>query len=305
MRVTDLTSPSFTEADVVGVEIQIRQAQKTSKIDHMKVLGFGEVSVAVGWPSDAPKMVLKRMVPGTNTAESQADLDNVQAFIDHIEARGGAVVPTTLELHTRADDGKAIPYLIQPAIPKELMAETVLETDTPVPDHPILVALHDYVRDVSTDDFTIDPQLANFAWDGERLSIFDVSTPMIWDADGKLDMRLDSILYALPQILRPVATKSLEDIMGYYRGLHGSLTQTCVFLRRTGLDDWAEAARQTFNTRLDTPIDADEVNSRFESQVKEFPRVKQMAKMRRFWVRNVRRQEFEYIITDSFSGQVL
>jgi len=305
VKVTDLQPARFTDADLAEVESMIRIAQRTSSIDHMNVLGFGEVSVAVGYPTENPTAVFKRMVPDGTADGPAADLDGVRRFIAHIEGRGGAVVPTELRLITRDDDQTVVPYLVQPAVPKELMAETTLKTETPAVDHPILVAIHDYVDTVSTDDFTIDPQLANFAWDGERLSIFDISTPMIWDANGKLDMRLDGIFYALPSILEPVARKGIEDIMEYYRGTFGSLTQTCVFLKRMGLDGWSDAARETFNARLDKPIDGDEVTRRYESQIKEFPRIKQMTKIQRWWATKVRRREFEYIITDSFNGKVL
>lgn len=304
-RVTDLALPDFAESDLAEVERMIRFTQRTRELGDMKVLGFGEVSVAVGWPVDDPKVVFKRMVPDGTDQGPKDDLAGVQQFIDHIEARGGAVVPTTLQTYRRPDDGTVVPFLVQPAIPKNLLAETTLATESPTVDHPILVALHDFVERVSTDEGTIDPQLANFAWDGEQLAIFDVSTPMIWDENGKLDMRLDAIFYALPTALRPVAAKGLDDIMGYYRGAHGSLTQTCVFLKRMGYDAWADAAIQTFNARLDTPIDSDEVNQRFESQKKEFPRIKKMAQIQRFWTQKIRRKEFEYIITDSFSGQLI
>jgi len=305
MKVSDLSPADFDTADLAVIEEQIRHAQLTGSIDHLTVLGFGEVSVAVGWPQANPTAVVKRLPPGSSAAGAEADLDAIRSFMRRVESRGGFVVPTALHTFSREDDAKVVPYLIQPAIPAELMAETVLANEPARVDHPMLVALYNFVTTVSTDDGTVDPQLANFAWDGEHLALFDLSTPMTWDATGKSTSRLESVTHALPAPLKPVARKAITDVMEYYRGPLNSLTQTCVFLKRMGLDDWAHAASETFNARLHEKIDPAEVATRYQRQSREFRRIKTLARLHRWWARNVQRQEFEFIITDSFTGEIL
>ncbi len=299
-----LTVPTLSDQDLLEVEEQVLVAVNTRSVDHLNVFGLGEISVAIGWPTDEPVAVVKRLIPNPDPQRTLSDIEQVRGFRSKIEERGGAVLPTDLRTVTR-DDGHVIPYMVQPAVPRAMLAETVLDNDQPVAEHPLLVALYDYVERVSTDRFSIDPQIPNFAWHEGGLWLFDFSTPQLYDADGNFAANFDSGLLTLPALVRPVASRQVSKIFEYYRSHTGALTQTIVFLKRIGADRWVEPALETFNARLSDPIHAATVEERYRAQVKEFPQLKRLVQIQRTWIERVRREQFEFIITDSFAGTIL
>ena len=78
-----------------------------------------------------------------------------------------------------------------------------------------------------------------------------------------------------------------------------------VFLHRVGADAWVGAAIETFNEVLEVPIDQRVVHERWEQNQKDFSRLKKLARLQRAWQETVRGRPFEYLITDSFAGEVL
>ncbi len=297
-------APEVSDTELNDVDRAIQRAQIERSVEHLRVLGLGEISVAVGWPTDEPLFVAKRLLPSHNRADAQRDVDMIIDFARRIEANGGRLVGTDVRVLDR-DGGGFVPYLLQPVIPGELLAERLLETETPAVDHPVLVALCNMVTEVNSADFAIDPQVPNFAWHDDELWLFDFSTPMTFDSEGRFNGNFDSGYRTLPAVLKPVLRREVAKIFGYYRSPTHALTQTVVFLKRIGADDWVDPAMATFNTRLPDPIDRAQVDALYERQIKEFPRLKQLARVQRAWQENVRRRPYEYLITDSFSGRVL
>ena len=296
--------PTLGDEDLAIVEEHFQKALRERSVDHLRVFGFGEISVAVGYPIDHPTAVLKRLPPNRDSAHADFQLSLIEDFRDSIVRRGGRIVPTEIRGFLR-DDGLIVPYIIQPVIPKEMLADTVIATDEPTVDHPILLALYDYVMQVGDNRLTIDSQITNFAWHDDQLWLHDMSTPHTYDALGKYDGDFSTGFQALPAVLKPLLQKEVAHIFEYYLSPTGALTQTAVFLKRIDADDWVQPALETFNARLDTPIEINEVNALYAKQLKEFPRLKQLARIQRAWQTHVRRKPYEILITNSFSGEIL
>ena len=56
-------APAVDDDELREVEQAIQRAQRDRSVDHLHVLGLGEISVAVGWPTETPRFVAKRLLP--------------------------------------------------------------------------------------------------------------------------------------------------------------------------------------------------------------------------------------------------
>lgn len=305
MNDTTYSLPSVSDDELLGLEAAIRHAQRNRSLDGLKVFGFGEVSIATGWPTAEPRFVAKRMLPMPERAAVDEPLAAIDEFASTLRSRGGTVLPYETR-RVQRDDGLHVGYVVQPIVAKADLAETTLKTDTPEAFHPLLVAVRDFVAQCSDDHMALDAQVPNFAWVNGELQLLDITSPAGFDADGGLiyaNAELSNQL--VPALLRPVLAKATVDVFELYRGVAGALTQVAVFLNRVQAEAWVDPAIETFNEILDTPIERSTVDERWAQNVKDFPKIKNLLKMQRAWQEKIRRRPFEYLITDSFSGEVL
>ncbi len=296
--------PVVTDDELNDLEGQIQEAQRRRSLDGLTALGFGEVSIAIGWPTGDPRFVAKRLIPLADQARIDGPLADIDNAIATVRERGCLVLPTETRRITRAD-GLYVAYVVQPVVAREHLAETTLEQDQPEVDHPLLVAVRDFAMACATDRYALDSQIPNFAWVDGKLWLIDVTSPLTFDEAGKLTWDTHMAKQMIPALLRPALQKMAQKIASDYLNPHGSLTQTVVFLKRIGADAWVEPAIETFNQTLDQPIDPEVVEQRWAQNVKDFPRIKNMLKLQRAWQEKVRRRPYEYLITDSFSGEIL
>lgn len=297
-------TPEATDQQLLELEALFQKAQKERSVDGLNVFGFGEVSIAVGFPSDEPSFVAKRLIPLPEKSRIDSALADIDNYINRIRQSGGSVLPTVTRRIERPD-GQHVAYVVQPIVPRECLAEVVLTNEEPQAGHPLLVAVRDFAMECVSDEMAIDTQIPNFTWVDGQVSLLDITTPATFDSSGTMtyDTYMSKQLVLLP--LRGALHKATEKVLGMYRGPHGSLTQTVVFLNRVGAQAWVEPAIETFNETLDEPIDPTEVKRRWDQNAKDFPRIKKMVQMQRAWQEKVRRTPFEYLITDSFTGEII
>ena len=130
------------------------------------------------------------------------------------------------------------------------------------------------------------------------------SWTFIWPTGDGPMFDVGNYLTAVPYVLRPAAMhltrKSAED----YRTARGVLQQTAVYLMRTDQHRWVEAAMECFNERLDRPLVRAEVDEACNRVVRDLPMIKRLARAQRLWATKVRKQRYEFFITNSFTGEI-
>ena len=304
---TDWELPRLSESELAAVERAILHAYDSRSVDHLCVLGLGELGLAIGWPADAPVAVCKRQAAGT-AAEVDADAERMRRYQAALEDRGARVLPTDLRSFD-AGGGRAVPYLVQPVVPKSALAENIIASDDPRPNHPLLVAVRDIVLNVVTDEphfgLSIDAQITNFAVDEQGPVLLDFTPPLIWDENGGPFYDIGAYLSAIPLPLRPTALKLTRRSGDRYRTARDTLRMTAVYLKRIGQERWIEQALTTFNERLDEPLRREVVDSTYDEMGKDLPMIKRLARVQRAWQTRVRRQRYEFFITNSFTGEIL
>ncbi len=305
MSTDPFTPPDVSDEELLALEARVQEAQRNRSLDGLTAYGFGEVSIALGWPTDEPRFVAKRLIPMAEAHRIDEPLAAIETLIGRVTDRGHRVLPTETR-RVRRPDGQHVGYVVQPIVPKGQLAETVLATDTPTVGHPLLVAVRDFVQACGGDDVMLDAQIPNFARVDGELWLLDVTSPARFEPDGTLiDPLADLSAQLVPAVLRPALGKATNDILQTYRGVHNQLTQVAVFLRRVDAEAWVQPAIETFNEVLDEPIDPAVVAEKWEKNQKDFPKIKKLLQIQRAWQEKVRRRPYEYLITDSFTGEVI
>lgn len=293
------------DATLEAAETAIADAIERRDASDLTVLGFGEIAVAIGWPAASPTAVLKRTVVYRERAHCQQHMDAVADYVARLGKRGAAVIPTTVYVVERAD-GRFVGYAAQPVVPKSLLAETVLESDEPRADHPLLTAVRDYTVAHATPELSVDMQIPNFAWDGERLVLLDITTPFMFTADGELDFELRPEIFGLfPAPMRRLALKEAMRIAHIYRSVPETLSFVVSLLYRIDQERWALAAAENFESELTEPLDLDAAETEHRRLVKVLPFLSRCSMVQRWWATKVRRRPYDFFITDSFSGDLL
>lgn len=298
--------PNVADDQILDVERAILHAFDERSTSALTILGLGELGLAVGWPTAQPLAVFKRQAPGP-IEQLDADMSRMRDFHRALVDAGARVIPTDIRTITNPD-GKKIPYLIQPVIAPDDLAENILAIADPRPDHPVLVSLRNTVMGIVRDDhrggLSIDAQVTNFAWDGEAVVSLDTTPPLIWEPSSGPMYEVGNYLTAVPRVLHGVATKMTMKAGDDYRTARGVLEMTAVYLLRIDLDHWVDAAISCFNETLDQPLDRTAVEAQFRRMMKDLPMIKRLARTQRFWATNVRRQRYEFFITNSFTGEI-
>jgi len=300
------TLPDVSDAELLELELSILNAFDSRTTDGLNILGLGELGIAVGWPTNAPRAVVKRQAPGP---EHQLDSDMTQMhdFRDSLIEAGAPVIATDIRAITNPY-GTKIPYLVQPVVDRDDLVENILANGNPMADDPILVSIRDtvasVVRDSSRGGLSMDAQVTNFAWDGEKVVLLDTTPPLIWGAGSGPMYEVGNYLTAVPFALRPVATALTKKSGDDYRTVRGVLKQTVVYLLRIDQERWVDSAITCFNEVLDTPLDRAEIDESFARVIRDLPTIKRLARVQRMWATKVRKQRYEFFITNSFTGEI-
>ena len=301
------SQPTLPRSELEEVERAVLHAYDTRSVEHLCVLGLGELGLAIGWPTEDPVVVCKRQAAGT-AAEVEADAERMHRYRAALEQRGARVLPT--EFHALDTGGdRRVPYLLQPVVPVPSLAENVIATDEPRPDHPLLTAVRDVVIDVVVDEpdfgLSIDAQITNFAVDERGPLLLDFTPPLIWDSTSGPFYDIGAYLSAIPLPLRPTALRLTRRSGDRYRTARDTLRMTAVYLKRIGQDRWIDAALSSFNDRLDEPLRREVVESTYQEMIRDLPTIKRLARVQRAWQTRVRRRRYEFFITNSFTGEIL
>ena len=100
------------------------------------------------------------------------------------------------------------------------LATSVLARTDPAAGHPLVDAVVTAAARTVTPRLGIDAQLSHWAWDRGELTYLDVTTPMLWDQDGRPLLDVSLLTQALPWVARgPLTRFVVPGILDTYRDL--------------------------------------------------------------------------------------
>lgn len=287
--------PAIPDVDLERVEAAIGRALDTDDHGELTVLGYGEVSVVVGWPAAAPTWACKRLPPFADMAAYRGYAALVEEYIGRLTASGVAVVDTDVRSLERPG-GSVVGYLVQPALDAEVLGPQLLRAADPAAGHPLIPAVVDSVLACTDGRTGVDAQLTNWAWINGRAVNLDVNTPFMWDESGRSVLDVDMFIAALPWIVRATQRRAVPKIIGRWSEPRWTLLDLAMNLHKDDLAAWIPQVLATANPHLDEPIEAGELEARYHKEASLWVRIHRLKRIDRWWQRHVRRRRYEFLV---------
>ena len=255
----------------------------------LPTLGYGEISLVLGWPVGAPAVACKRLPPFPGRAQFDAYRATLAAYVAALQAAGIRVVDTELQGVERAD-GTVAGYVVQPVLPADSLAPVVLRRADPSAGHPLVAEVVAAAAAAVAPRVGIDAQLANWTWDGAGLIYIDVSTPMLWSESGTPLLDLSLLARAFPAVLRaPLRRFVAPRILNGYRDLRGVYLDMTGNLIKERLEVWLPSFLDELNQLLDEPLTEAEVRAYYRSDARLWEALLRIRRLDRAWHRRTGR----------------
>ncbi len=285
--------------ELAELERMVSGALRKRDYSDLSIVGFGEISVGLGWPVDDPAWICKRMPPFT-VEEFAAYRTLVEDYLVALRAAGVAVIDTEVLGVERGND--IVGYLVQPLMPATTLGGAVLAEATPDPEHPYLQALASIVGRV-TDRVSVDAQVTNFSWDGETATLLDVGTPFMWNADGSLRLDMTPFAAMLPAPARSMMVKELTDVVARWKQPRSVGVDIVANLMREGLDDWVEPMIEVLaEAAPGERIRRAEAQAVFDEDLATFPKIVKLKKLQRAFRTRVQRKPYDFFVNSTYEG---
>ena len=289
--------PGSPQGDLLAaVEAAVQQALDSGREDHLRVLGHGEISLVIGWPSDDPVVACKRLpvFPSTTAAERYADV--FTRYVARLEQRGLRVVPSSVHFLGPGRDGRLVGYVVQPVLPAGSLGPDILRAAVPDPDHPLLTAVVAGVLGTVDARTGLDAQISNWSMVDETAQYLDVTTPILYDDSG-LELDVAVLIASYPWVLRPPLRRfAAPPIAAAYCNPRTVLLDLAANLHKERLAGWIPAVLEAANRELGAPLTTGEVDRYYRSNARLWEVMLRLRRADRWWQRRVRRRPYPFLL---------
>ncbi|MEI8238464.1 MAG: DUF6206 family protein [Actinomycetota bacterium] len=274
--------------DLAVVEATVGAAIRTGDESALQLLGHGEISIVLGWPSAAPQHALKRVPPFPSRAAAATYITACERNFELLRVAGVGIWPTTLHTLERAD-GRVVVYHRQPVADVSQLGTNVLRNAPSAGHHPFLEAVVVLTKAVTRPDVGFDVNAANWLWDGTTATQIDFTSPFLLDHTGK-DLQFDtsSFLREYPTIIKPVLRKELLKLIVRYTTPEGALNDMLSHLYKEGLEQWVDPTVDIARTHGVT-LDKVAAQKMLTDDAKLLPLLLKVKRTQRWWVHHTRR----------------
>ena len=277
--------PAFDLAfDFAEIEAAVAKAIRRRSTSELKLLGHGEISVVLGWPTSAPVAAVKRVPPFRDIARAQKYVEVCDDFFATLRAANIGIWPTTLHIHERPD-GRTVVYHQQPIADLTQLGTNVLRAASPASSHPMLDAIVDATARVCTRTLGFDCQLANWLWDGTTATQLDFTSPYAL-TESRDDLLYDTHIFMqeYPVVIRPYLRKEFTSLLRRFTSAEGALADMVSNMMKEGLDQWVDPAINTINSRLGLNLQREKAQWMYDNDRKLMPTVLKVKKVQRWWL---------------------
>lgn len=277
------------------LELEVQRALDHGDDSALAVLGYGEISLVLGWPSNQPRWACKRLPPFPSASAVDAYTSVLEEYLTELDACGVHVVRTEVQRVAMAD-GRTAVYCVQPALEPEEMAVAIVAGGGEDADR-LLGAIVEVIMDMVDERVGLDAQLSNWAMTDEGLTYFDVTTPMLRRADGSEALDTSIFLASLPWLLRaPVRRFVLPDIMERYHRPRTVVLDLAANLIKERLDDRIATVLAAAGDRLDPPLTVAQVRADYRSDARTWALLQSVRRADRVWQQRVRRRTYPFLL---------
>ena len=262
----------------------------------LRVLGYGEISLVVGWPDSRPEVACKRLPVFPSEAAAQRYSERFSNYLELLAQRG--VQPVRSAFGTvDAGGGRVAGYVVQPVLDSGELGPNVLRAAKPDAAHPVLTSVVESVSGVVDDRTGLDAQLSNWAYGDGALRYLDVTTPMCFDEDGRIELDIELFLAAYPWALRGVIGRFVAPgVISAYRDPRHVLIDLAANLRKEGLSEWIPPALEVINAQVSPTVTPEEVERYYRSDARLWEAMLKLRRADRWWQRRVRRRDYPFLL---------
>jgi hypothetical protein len=296
-----LASPPTTEelgdAELRELEGLVTRALAEGRESRLKVLGYGEISLVLAWPQVDPRFACKRLPVFGDRGRFERYQHTLEGYLGALRAAGIQPVDSTLE-PVEHQDGTVAGYVVQPMLPAETLAPNLLAETDPSRGHPLVAAVVEAAAKAVSPRLGLDAQLSNWAFGDGRLTYLDITTPMLWSADGRALLDIDLLVSPIPWLLRGAIKRLLVPrILDGYRNLAGVYFDLCGNLIKQGLESWLPAFLEQVNRQpLEQPMTVADVRRYYRSDARLWALLLRIRTLDRSWQRRVRRRPYPFLL---------
>lgn len=303
----DLSTGSWlTEAELSELEGRVCRALISGRVEGLEILGYGEISIVLGWQGRAGRFACKRLPPFRTPEALEAYEALVGEYLVTLGAQGTPPLPTRIQALER-QDGQLAVYCLQPILDAAALGPRILK-ERPAGDAlAFLGRVLTAIRGTIGPGLGVDAQISNWALVEGGLGYLDVATPLLRDEAGR--ERLDTRLFAasLPWALRgPVRWWMLDDILGKYYDPRRAVLDLLGNLIKEDLGAFLPEAiglaGEVFG--FERPLGLQEVERYYRSDARMWAALQWLRRRDRWWQRRVRRRAYPFLLPEKIERRV-
>ncbi len=283
------------EFDFERLDATVEEAIRTGAPRGLRVLGYGELTLVIGWPTEDPVLAVKRLPPFSDRPRLDAYSGLLEGYIESLRERGLSVARTEIRSHP-GPRGSMRAYLVQPLVPHEQHLNVILQHAAETRVRELLELVVENVHRCTDDVVGFDAQAANWFIDGDSLGYFDISTPMLRDRDGREQLDVELFLSVYPWIMRPVLARIAPGVMAQYHDARTVLLDFASNLHKEGLERCVPIMLEAANGWLERPLAAGDVSSYFRQDKLLWALMQRLRLADRNWQRHVRRRAYPLLL---------
>jgi hypothetical protein len=286
---------STLEVDVERLDTQVEAAIRAGAPRGLRVLGYGEITLVIGWPTEDPVVAVKRLPPFVDSGQLEAYGRLLERYVQVLRERHIPVARTELLAHP-GPNGSARGYLVQPLVRRERHLSVILESASAAQVRELLELVVDHV-DRSVDHAVgLDAQASNWWFENGELSYYDVSTPMLRNREGREQLDVSLFLGVYPWLARPVLARIAPSVMAQYHDRRTVLLDFASNLHKEGLDHCVPALLHAANGRLERPLLAADVSRYFRQDKLLWEVMQRLRRTDQSWQRRVRHRPYPFLL---------
>ncbi len=302
---------ALTEPALADLERAVAHALHTGDQGGLDVLGYGEISLVLRWSATArpvdvaapergasrPGLAVKRLPPFDTIDSANRYGALILEYVDAVRGCGVDVIPTRWRTTpTDGSPGRTSGYVVQPVLPPASLGPNVLRADASQTGA-LLGTILDAIDAVVGPRLGLDAQLSNWAWDGQRATYLDVTTPLLNTPDGatRLDLRL--LTAPMPAAVRPLVRRAVAPgIVAAYHRPRDVVLDLLGNLLKDDLTDAVEVGLALAATRVRPALTRAEVDTFYAANSRLWEVLLRLRLADRWWQRRVRRRDYPFLL---------
>lgn len=282
--------------DLEELERRFQQVFATGREDGLTVVGYGEITSVVAWPTPDGDVAVKRLPAFSSHNEATLYVSLVETYIDRLGQAGIQMMETVAQQLT-LEDGSIAVYLVQPLADAMKVAPRFLREATSADAVALLRHSLDAIEVAISAGIGFDGQLSNWIVDDPGPKYVDITTPLLRDGDGNDLLDTDLFLASLPWALRGFVKRFLvRGIIDEYFDVRTTKLNLLAQFHKERLLPLLPTALEIANDGLDEPITRKEVDAYYRKDALMWETLQRLRRMDRFWHLRIKRRPYPFLL---------